>query len=786
MNKNMQNLSAGLLAAALSFTCMPASVFAEEKENSKTNPENGTEKTETVYTFINEDGDIKKTLVSSWIHNENGIKNIKENLDLKEVENVKTEEEPVVKGDEYTWSVEGKDVYYQGVTDKELPVTVDITYELDGKKISAKDLAGKSGHLKTIVSFKNNESKNVNVQGKNVTIHPAFLAGGLMNFDNEVFSDVKCSQGNLINDGNKEMMMFTAVPGLEDTLKTAGLQSIIDKISLADDVIIEADVKNYSAPDIYVALTDDFEVDDIEEISQISELTNGVSELSDAADQLENGAGQLADGTSQLKTGIEPLTSSTDQIELLKQALKQLDDGSGKLRDGITQYTDGVAQLDEGMQSLDQVSNGISQLHEAFTADSELKQGTSSLAAGLSQIEEKLNSMDPSAIEGLDKQLAGYKTQLDSLDQMVASDMQTVDTLGGSLSQMSTLLDQSSKQFSEQLGNIVTSLNQTIAENNAVTEQNNQIAAGLKEQAATANASLDSSRAAINNAIASIDTAIAAGKDTDGSLAASKAQLQNALASMPSVSITSEFASYSMLNPGDLNAAAEALQNNLAQMQQGIDQAKAAMASLQNDLDTAKGALTQFSEQINALKNSEIFQGLMPQVSALKEGISKAAAGAKALDASVSEKLEPASKQLLEQSDAGIKQLQEGSATLNAKSEDLKNGAAQLKSGTAQLNDTSVSLSAMQVGLSELSSAVSQLDDGAKTLHEGTEKFKSEGIVPLKDAVDVASADLESFEKVAKEIKTYTESFESFAGAPKGASTSVRYIYKVESEEQDS
>lgn len=138
MNKNMQNLSAGLLAAALSFTCMPASVFAEEKENSKTNPENGTEKTETVYTFINEDGDIKKTLVSSWIHNENGIKNIKENLDLKEVENVKTEEEPVVKGDEYTWSVEGKDVYYQGVTDKELPVTVDITYELDGKRFLPK------------------------------------------------------------------------------------------------------------------------------------------------------------------------------------------------------------------------------------------------------------------------------------------------------------------------------------------------------------------------------------------------------------------------------------------------------------------------------------------------------------------------------------------------------------------------------------------------------------------------------------------------------------------------
>ncbi len=786
MNKTLRGLTAGLLAGALSFTCVPAAVFAKDKDDSDSDSSKngGTEKTETVYAFLNEDGDVKKTLVSSWIHNDKGISNITETLDLQDVENVKTEEEPTVKGDEYTWSVEGKDVYYQGTTDKKLPVDVDLSYELDGKKISARDLAGKSGHLKTIVSFKNNESKKVSVNGRNVTIHPAFLAGGLMNFDNEVFTNVKCSQGTLVNDGSKEMMMFAAVPGLEQTLKSADLQSIIDKISLADDVVIEADVKNYEAPDLYIAMTDDFDIDDIEEISQISELTDGVSQLSEAADELEAGSGKLADGTTQLKDGIAPLTSAGSQIDQLKQALKLLDDGSGDLKEGIDQYTDGVSQLNDGMKSLDRITGGISTLHDAFTSGSDLKKGTSSLAAGLKQMEQKLDSMDPSAIQGLDQQIAGYKKQLDQMNTMIENDKKTVDGLSQSMTQMSSALDTSIASFSAQLQGMVGALNETIAANNAATERNNAKAASLKDRAAAANASLDSSRGAISSAISALDAAIAKG-DPDGSLAAAKAQLQAAQGSIGNVAIEGDFEGYTMLNPQDLSAAVEALNQTMAQMQQGIDQAKQAMDSLQGDLNTASAALDQFSAQIKQLQASPLFQGLTGQLSQLKEGISQAAAGAEKLDATVSEKLEPASKQLLDQASAGISQLQDGSEKLNQNSAALRNGAAALKSGTAQLNDTSVQLTAMQAGLGELQSAVSQINDGAITLHEGTQRFKSEGMTPLKDAVDVAAEDLEGFEDVTKQIKTYTESFESFAGAPKNAEVKVRYIYKVEAEDTE-
>lgn len=782
MKNRIQTLSATLLAAALSCSAMPLQALAAEKDGETAS--SGTEKTETVYAFLNEDGDVSKTLVSSWIHNDSGISGIRENLDLEDVENVKTEEEPKVDGNSYTWSVKGNDVYYQGTTTKKLPVDVDIQYELDGKKVTAEQLNGKSGHLKTTFSFKNNESKQVTVNGKKVTIHPAFLAGGLINFDNEVFTDVTCRQGTLVNDGSREMMMFAAVPGLENTLDTAGLESIKERISLADDVVIEADVKNYAAPDIYIAMTDDFDIGDIEEISSISELTDGVKELSEAADELNEGSAQLADGTSQLKEGIAPLASAGTQMDALKSALAQLDDGAGSLKDGISTYTEGVDQLNSGIQSLDAITDGIAALKAAFGADGDLKKGTSQLAAGLKQLEGELDKTDPSQIAGLDQQIAGYKTQLDQLDQLIDKDLQTVQGLSKSLSDTSEALNSALTQFSGLLQNAAADLNQQVAAHNAVNEANRSALGTIQNSAAAANNELAAGRsqasAAIDQALAALDSA-PEGVD----VSSQKAALQNAKNSLGStvVSVDGAFQDYSEFTSPDLSAAASLLEQLNTQVSTSMEQAQGVIAGLQSDLKTSEEALDQFSAEINAMLNSDLFKGLSGKMTAMKTAVSQLSAGADALDASVSQKLEPAAGQLLDQSRAGIDQLKKGSQTLADNSAALNEGAARLKSGTAQLNDTSVSLTALQAGLTTLESAVSQIDDGAHELHNGTQKFKDEGMTPLTEAVDTASEDLEAFEDLAKQIRDYTESYTSFAGAPEGADTKVRFIYKVEETE---
>lgn len=288
-NHTIQILSASLLSSSMVVSMLPASVLAKEDDQQGS-------KTETVYSFIDEDGNVNKTIVSSWLHDDDGLQNVKEVLNLQDVENVKGDEQPQVSGKNFTWNVEGNDLYYQGTTTEKPPVSVDITYQLNGKDIKARDLKGKNGHLVMTVHLKNVDSKVVNVDGKQVKVHPTFLAGGLMDLEDNIFTDVKCDQGKIVNDGDKQFLLFAAVPGLTETLDSVGLGDLGDKLDASDDIVIEADVKDYQTPALYVGMSNEFQLDELANLDSISDLTSQMSQLFDGADQLEAGSAELADG----------------------------------------------------------------------------------------------------------------------------------------------------------------------------------------------------------------------------------------------------------------------------------------------------------------------------------------------------------------------------------------------------------------------------------------------------------------------------------------------------------
>ena len=104
MNKTIKNIGCSILATVMGCSSISIPLFASEEDHP-------TEKTETVYTVIDANGNVEDTIVSSWLHDEDGIQSIQETLDLENVENIKTDEKPTVKGKEYTWNVKGNDVY---------------------------------------------------------------------------------------------------------------------------------------------------------------------------------------------------------------------------------------------------------------------------------------------------------------------------------------------------------------------------------------------------------------------------------------------------------------------------------------------------------------------------------------------------------------------------------------------------------------------------------------------------------------------------------------------------
>ena len=104
------------------------------------------------------------------------------------------------------------------------------------------------------------------------------------------FSNVKCESGKIVNDGTNEMLAFANIPGLNETLKSAGLDKVNNQLGISDDVTVEADVNNFDLGSIMVGMTNEIDLaSELNGIGSVSELTDGIDQLIEADDQLIDG-----------------------------------------------------------------------------------------------------------------------------------------------------------------------------------------------------------------------------------------------------------------------------------------------------------------------------------------------------------------------------------------------------------------------------------------------------------------------------------------------------------------
>ena len=171
--ENMEEVSSGVQN-----TKEEKTIEIEEKQKKN-------EKEESVYVVADASGKSKEVIVSDWLKNPEGLDDLKDASILENIENVKGEETFREQGGSMTWQANGKDIYYQGTTKKDLPVEVSITYELDGKEISPEELAGKSGHVTMRFEYTNKETYRTVVNGveKEVVVPFAVVSGMMLPTD---------------------------------------------------------------------------------------------------------------------------------------------------------------------------------------------------------------------------------------------------------------------------------------------------------------------------------------------------------------------------------------------------------------------------------------------------------------------------------------------------------------------------------------------------------------------------------------------------------------------------
>ncbi len=173
-------------------------------------------KDETVYVVTEADGSQSDVTVSDHLINESGLERIQDKTNLTDIENVKGDETfEEGSGDNIEWAAGGKDIFYQGTTDREIPVKLGISYFLDGEEVDGSALDGASGDLKIVINYRNTATDN-----KGTTVPFVALTGFIANDEN--FTDIEIDHGKVIDDGDRKVVVAMAAPGLDDLRQRSG------------------------------------------------------------------------------------------------------------------------------------------------------------------------------------------------------------------------------------------------------------------------------------------------------------------------------------------------------------------------------------------------------------------------------------------------------------------------------------------------------------------------------------------------------------------------------------
>lgn len=378
-------------------------------------------KDESVYVNADESGATTKITVSNWLKNAGINGTINDESDLKDIQNVKGDETFTQNGDDVQWSAGSNDIYYQGTTDKELPVGVEIKYELDGKEIAAKDLLGQSGKLKITVSYTNKSKSTQTINGEKQEMYTPFVMATGIILPDDKFSNVEVDDGKIINEGSNNIVVGFGMPGMAESLDLD--EDAADK--LPEGFTVTADVTNFSIGNTITfaspSILSDLELDNIDDLD---DLENKLEKLVDSSEDLVDGSKKLSNKMGELE---DKFDDYQDGEKSLNKGIKDLVNGGTTLKKGVKDYTNGVDTLAKGTQSYvngaKQITDGNQKLYEAVkdmpSSYKEFSDGLQAYTKGVDTLADTKTAKQ--LTDGADAVTAGIGTLNENLGKLESS-----------------------------------------------------------------------------------------------------------------------------------------------------------------------------------------------------------------------------------------------------------------------------------------------------------------------------------------------------------------------------
>ena len=613
----------------------------------------GFSKEESVYVKADASGNVKKTTVSEWLKNpEKGT--ISDTSELKGIKNVKGDETfETGSNNNVSWKSEGNDIYYQGTIDKELPVDVKVSYKLDGKSISPKDLKGKSGKVEIQFSYDNKSKQTVNVNGEDVEMYTPFTMVSAMMLSSDEYSNVSVENGKLISDGDKNIVVGVAFPGLANDLNLKDLDMDID---IPETVTITADVKDATVgTSITMAsaeLMNEFGLDDID---SFDDLQDSIDDLEDATNQLVDGSKEAADGSKELADGAGTLNDGAGTLAsgagTLADGVNTLNEKSGTLVSGVNTLASGVGTYTAGVASIAKNSQLISD-------------NMQSLQGGVNKLEEQIAAQATQGLGEIKTNINNAKTGVDQINSAITT------SLGEGKPGVQGILSNASQALTG--ADVTIDQNDVNVTENSVSLKNSESVNKIIEDSALSDDEKNALKNAINSAITkdnmNIEYKVELNENGNSKLnsAQQKIATANGLVTTANGALSQLSDSMNTIS-GGLSALAG--ENGIGQLEAAfakngsVDQGFAQLGQGVSELAVGTQALADGAAELN--KNSA---PLMAGVTSLKDGGSQLASGVSQLA-------------------SGANQVADGAGTLAGGTQTLLDGANTLADGNQTLAD---------------------------------------------------------------------------------------------------
>ena len=410
-NKVISKIVSGTLLCSMVGYTLP--VFAYTKD-------------ETVYSKLDASGSNYKTIVSTHIENTENEELIKDLSDLLNVKNTSGDETFTQDGSTFTWNANKNDIYYQGESQKDLPIECKVKYELDGKELSANEIAGKSGKVKITLQYTNKEERTVTVNGKKVKMYVPFVVVAGTIVKNENNQNITISNGKVIDDGTKTTVIGMAMPGLQESLGVSA-----DEVEIPSNIEITMDATDFETNGIFSYVTPKvLEEEDINAFDKLDEIYAQVNTLQSSMNQIQEGANTLKDGAE----------SYSEKSQEFNNAMNQVSEGVSSVNSNYSQIDTGITTINQGSTSLkngaEQLNAGIGELSSQLTS---MPDSIEALYAGSTQVLNGLNDTQangkttPGLVTGVNTIVESLQTSNEglntALENLSATSQGTIDAL---------------------------------------------------------------------------------------------------------------------------------------------------------------------------------------------------------------------------------------------------------------------------------------------------------------------------------------------------------------------